>query len=599
MEPDRARRSRHAIAARRTRGRGGHRRQGPRDAPRPSATRCSRSTTASSPATSWSTLDDRRHDRRRGRRDRVAVRHAYLITFFRNRGKGQPILGKEDRGPEHHMAKQGTPTMGGIAIVVAAFVGWVVAHFRARSGVLQPGAHRVGRHPRAWPAMGFLDDFIKVRKAPQPRHLLEEEELHHAGHLELRDRLVAGRRHRHQRDDLVHPLRLPGLARARGRCGSSSPGVIIWSTTNAVNVTDGLDGLAAGAALLGFLRVHDHRLLGVPQPEIYGIDGGVVNPLDLAALAAAFAGACGGFLWFNAAPARIIMGDVGALAIGTALALLALTTNTQLLLLLICGINVMEAGSVAVQMAVFKAIGPQAAAVPDVADPPPLRAARLAGDDGDHPLLADRRRSAWRRRWPSSSATSPGWSCADEPTGARLRPGHHRRGAWRAPCTTAAFDVVVADDARRRRQARPRPRARAPSWSSRPTTDALDRAGRRRATSSARRPACPRRIRVIARRQPARRRRSHRDRPRLRVGAAAPRRAAADARRHRHRRQDDDHDAGGGDAARRRADGGRRRQHRLPLVAALDTRRRRVRRRVQQLPAELDRALPQPRPRCG
>ena len=54
----------------------------------------------------------------------------FLITFFRNRGKGQPILGKEDRGPDHHMPKQGTPTMGGLAIVVAAFVGWVVAHFR-------------------------------------------------------------------------------------------------------------------------------------------------------------------------------------------------------------------------------------------------------------------------------------------------------------------------------------------------------------------------------------------------------------------------------------------------------------------------------------
>ncbi len=80
------------------------------------------------------------------------------------------------------------------------------------------------------------------------------------------------------------------------------------------------------------------------NPDIYSA---VVNPLDLAVLAAAFAGACMGFLWFNAAPARIIMGDVGALALGSALSLLALTTNTQLLLLLICGINVMEAGSVA------------------------------------------------------------------------------------------------------------------------------------------------------------------------------------------------------------------------------------------------------------
>ena len=85
--------------------------------------------------------------------------------------------------------------------------------------------------------------------------------------------------------------------------------------------------------------------------------GAVGNPLDLAVFAAAFGGACAGFLWYNAAPARVFMGDVGALALGAALALLALTTNTQLLLVLICGINVIEAGSVAVQMGVFKASG--------------------------------------------------------------------------------------------------------------------------------------------------------------------------------------------------------------------------------------------------
>jgi phospho-N-acetylmuramoyl-pentapeptide-transferase len=137
-------------------------------------------------------------------------------------------------------------------------------------------------------------------------------------------------------------------------------GLIVWATSNAVNVTDGLDGLAAGSALAGFMaftviaywsfRNHDFAF----YRDAYGA---TVNPLDLAALAAAFAGACGGFLWYNAAPARIIMGDIGALGIGTALAMLALTTNTQLLLVLVCGINVFEAGSVAVQMTVFKASG--------------------------------------------------------------------------------------------------------------------------------------------------------------------------------------------------------------------------------------------------
>ncbi len=141
------------------------------------------------------------------------------------------------------------------------------------------------------------------------------------------------------------------------------------------------------------------------NPDVYGA---VVNPLDMGVMAAGFAGACLGFLWWNAAPARIFMGDVGALGIGSALAFLALTLNTHLLLLLICGINVMEAGSVAVQMGVFKASGRTAPPVPDVADPSSLRAGRLAGDDGDHPLLADLGDLCRRRRWRSSSVTSRG-----------------------------------------------------------------------------------------------------------------------------------------------------------------------------------------------
>jgi len=130
-------------------------------------------------------------------------------------------------------------------------------------------------------------------------------------------------------------------------------GLIIWATTNAVNVTDGLDGLAGGSALMGFGAFMIISYWTFRNPDIYS----VVNPLDMGVLAASFAGACLGFLWWNAAPARIFMGDVGALAIGAALASLALTMNTHLLLILICGINVIEAGSVAIQMGVFKLSG--------------------------------------------------------------------------------------------------------------------------------------------------------------------------------------------------------------------------------------------------
>ncbi len=274
----------------------------------------------------------------------------YLIGFFRTRGRGQPILGKDDHGPEHHMVKQGTPTMGGIAIIVAAFIGWVVAHVRdiafsdqamiAWAGIL------------AMSFMGFLDDFIKVRK----RHnrgifwkqksyvtmlmsfgiawwmvattgISEEISLVRAGDLSLD---------------------VPSFVWVLWA------GAIIWATTNAVNVTDGLDGLAGGSALMGFGAFMIIAYWAFRNPSVYGA---VVNPLDMGVMAAGFAGACLGFLWWNAAPARIFMGDVGALGIGSALALLALSLNTHMLLILICGVNVMEAGSVAVQMGVFKASG--------------------------------------------------------------------------------------------------------------------------------------------------------------------------------------------------------------------------------------------------
>ncbi len=275
----------------------------------------------------------------------------FLIGFFRSREMGQPILGKEDRGPEHHMAKQGTPTMGGLAIVASALFGWLVAHLR-RDIAFSNQALIMWVGILAMAAMGFLDDFIKVRRRHNRGIFWKKKSyLTLAMSIGLAWWLVAA-------TDVSHTV---SFTRADAP-GWHLPafvfvvfaGIIIWSTANAVNVTDGLDGLAGGSAMMGFLAFTIICYWAFRNPRVYH---GVVNPLDLAVMAAAFAGACGGFLWFNAAPARIIMGDVGALAIGTALALLAITSNTQLLLVLICGINVMEAGSVAVQMGVFKASG--------------------------------------------------------------------------------------------------------------------------------------------------------------------------------------------------------------------------------------------------
>jgi len=273
----------------------------------------------------------------------------FLIGYFARRGRGQPILGAEDHGPVHHMGKQGTPTMGGIAIVVAAFVGWLVAHVRSIAFSDQALIVWVGIAGMA--TMGFLDDWIKVRKRHNRGIFWKQK-----NYITMTFSLLIGwwlvsatgiaeTISLTRADDLGIDLPTPVWVLWAG--------IIVWATTNAVNVTDGLDGLAGGSALMGFGAFTIIGYWVFRNPDLYQ----VVNPLDMGVLAAAFAGACLGFLWWNAAPARIFMGDVGALAIGSALAFCALTLNTHLLLILICGINVVEAGSVAIQMGVFKASG--------------------------------------------------------------------------------------------------------------------------------------------------------------------------------------------------------------------------------------------------
>ena len=273
----------------------------------------------------------------------------FTIGFFRNRGKSQPILGKEDRGPEHQH-KVGTPTMGGIAIVCAAFTGYVVAHLRGTL-VFSNQALVLFVAVFVMALLGFTDDFIKVRIARNRGIFWKKKGYITFGVSVLLAWLLVS---------FTDVSRTISLTRADSP-GWELPwwlwifwaGLIIFGTTNAVNVTDGLDGLAAGSATFGYGAFALIAYVAFRNPDIYH----VINPLDLAVVAVAFAGACVGFLWFNAAPARIFMGDVGALGLGASLALLALTTNTQLLLPIICGINVMEIGSVALQMAVFKSTG--------------------------------------------------------------------------------------------------------------------------------------------------------------------------------------------------------------------------------------------------
>ena len=193
----------------------------------------------------------------------------YLIAFFRTRGRGQPILGKEDHGPEHHMVKQGTPTMGGIAIVVAAFIGWIVAHVRDIAFSDQAMIVWVGILAMSF--MGLLDDWIKVRKR------------HNRGIFWKQKNYVTMLMSFGIAWWLVGTTGIAesiSLMRADDLGFDVPPvvwvlwaGLIIWATTNAVNVTDGLDGLAGGSALMGFGAFMIIGYWAFRNPDVYSARG--------------------------------------------------------------------------------------------------------------------------------------------------------------------------------------------------------------------------------------------------------------------------------------------------------------------------------------
>ena len=276
-----------------------------------------------------------------------------LIRLLANRGVSQPILQQNaaNAAVPPHQHKSGTPTMGGIALLAAALLGYLTSHVRA-GVVFSDQTLVVIAGILAMAGLGLIDDAKKVL-ARQNRGVFWKIKgvVSFLMSIAIATALVAT-------TDIDTRL---SLTRADLPGWELGPvlwvlwaGTIIFATTNAVNVTDGLDGLAGGSALFGFAALTGFAYWAFRNPSIYG---DVVNPSDLAVLAAAFPGACAGFIWWNAAPARIFMGDVGALGLGSALALLALTTNTHLLLVLVCGINVIEAGSVALQMGVFRVSG--------------------------------------------------------------------------------------------------------------------------------------------------------------------------------------------------------------------------------------------------
>jgi phospho-N-acetylmuramoyl-pentapeptide-transferase len=253
-----------------------------------------------------------------------------FIDFLRNRGLGKNI---REEGPEGHKVKAGTPTMGGTIVVIAFAVPYLCLsnHDWPSLGVFGATV--------ACALLGFADDYTQIIKRRS---------------LGLRGRTKM----------IVLLLISVGLwwvaTHKAGMHNSVSlrpfnahiqlpwPLYILFiylvfaGTTNAVNLTDGLDGLAAGCGAIAFLTFMGITFVTGPKDH------------DLELAAGCMCGACIGFLWFNAFPASVFMGDTGSLALGGAIAGLAVMTNTEILLIVIGGIFVMEALSVLIQVFSFR-----------------------------------------------------------------------------------------------------------------------------------------------------------------------------------------------------------------------------------------------------
>jgi phospho-N-acetylmuramoyl-pentapeptide-transferase len=277
------------------------------------------------------------------------------ITVLRKRKLGQQI---RTDGPQAHLSKSGTPTMGGIVIIIASLIGYVLGHWftddpMTASGIL------VLFLMTGLGFVGFVDDFLK---------LFMKRSLGLRSGQKLLGQAIVGvifavlAMHFPDGYDLTPAsTHLSFISDFGVSIGAVL--FVIWvlvmvtATSNGVNLTDGLDGLATGASILVLAA---YVIIGSWQgrndcttqlaPNCYDVR----DPYDAAVVAAVVMGACFGFLWWNAPPAKIFMGDTGALALGGALAGLAIVTRTDLLLLLLGGLFVIITMSVVIQVGSFK-----------------------------------------------------------------------------------------------------------------------------------------------------------------------------------------------------------------------------------------------------
>jgi phospho-N-acetylmuramoyl-pentapeptide-transferase len=273
----------------------------------------------------------------------TAVLTPIWIKLLRKEGIGQVV---RIDGPQKHLGKSGTPTMGGVIIIFTVAAIYMLMAPSSNRGLIALLTFV------ACGAVGFIDDYRKVVKA-RSLGIKARSKIF----LQLLIAIAAGIATvnlAHVKTaiqipltDYVLPLGHPAIDFMVGQTSITIPILyigmvllVIAATTNTVNVTDGLDGLAAGTVMITMLAY-----AGIAFRQ---------NRLDLAIICAAIGGACIGFLWFNSFPASIFMGDTGSLGLGGAIAIMAILTRTELLLVLIGGIYVIEGLSVIGQIVSFR-----------------------------------------------------------------------------------------------------------------------------------------------------------------------------------------------------------------------------------------------------
>src|SRR5487761_1542469 len=278
------------------------------------------------------------------------------ITVLRKRKLGQQVR-TGDHAPAH-MSKSGTPTMGGIVIIIASLIGYVLGHWFTNDPMTASGV-LVLFLMTGLGFVGFLDDFIKLFMR-RSLGLRSGAKLLGQGTVGVIFAVLAI--HFPDGYDLTPAsMHISFLTDFGVSIGAVL--FVTWvltmviATSNGVNLTDGLDGLASGAAILvlaAYVIIGNWQYRNDCTVALATNCYDVRDPLDAAVVAAVVMGSCFGFLWWNAPPAKIFMGDTGSLALGGTLAGLAIITRTDLLLLVLGGLFVIITLSVVIQVGVFK-----------------------------------------------------------------------------------------------------------------------------------------------------------------------------------------------------------------------------------------------------